>query len=96
MPYIWDWKALRHCGMKLTAYLLRGSFQQDRARSPVWQAAEGRRAATSMDRYLQKVSLTAGREKDGPYPTRLYTRTDGVTPLPAVQPLDPVHGIYAG
>ena len=45
-----------------------------------------------MDRYLQKVSLTAGREKEGPYPTRLYTRTDGVVPLPAVQPLDPVLG----
>ena len=70
----------------------RGSFQHGRPYSPVWQAAEGRWAATSMDRYLQKVSLTAGRERDGPYPTRLYTRTDGVIPLPAVQPLDPVLG----
>ncbi|MBI5589105.1 MAG: 4Fe-4S dicluster domain-containing protein [Deltaproteobacteria bacterium] len=68
-----------------------GYFQHE-TRSPVWLAAEGRRAATSMDRYLQKVSLTAGREKEGPYPTRLYTRTDGVIPLPAVQPQDPVHG----
>ncbi|MFH0994674.1 MAG: 4Fe-4S dicluster domain-containing protein [Pseudomonadota bacterium] len=67
-------------------------FRQDRTRSPVWLAAEGRRAATSMDRYLQKVSLTAGREKDGPYPTRLYTRTDDVIPLPAVLPLDSVIG----
>ena len=69
-----------------------GSFQHGRADSPVWQAAEGRWAATSMDRYLQKVSLTAGREKDGPYSTRLYTRTDGVIPLPAVQPLDQGQG----
>ena len=69
-----------------------GSFQHGRARSPVWLVAEGRWAATSMDRYLQKVSLTAGRERDGPYPTRLYTRTDGVIPLLAVQPLDPVYG----
>ena len=71
---------------------VRGSFKRDSALSPVWQAAEGRRAATSMDRYLQKVSLTAGREKDAPYPTRLYTRTDGAAPLPAVQPLNPVQG----
>ena len=68
-----------------------GSFQHG-AHSPVWQAAEGRRAATSIDRYLQKVSLTAGRDRDDPYPTRLYTRIDGVIPLPAVQPLDPVLG----
>jgi len=71
---------------------VRGFFLQDSALSPVWQAAEGRRAATSMDRYLQKVSLTAGREKEGPYPTRLYTRTDGAAHLPAVQPLIPVQG----
>ena len=71
---------------------VRGFFQHDRARSPVWQAAEGRRAATSIDRYLLKVSLSAGREKDGPYPTRLYTRTDGVIPLSAVQPLEPIRG----
>lgn len=64
----------------------------ERLFSPVWLAAEGRRAATSMDRFLQKVSLTAGREKEGPYPTRLYTRTDGVEPLPAVQPQDPIQG----
>ena len=71
---------------------VRVSFEKDTACSPVRLAAEGRRSATSMDRYLQKVSLTAGREKDGPYPTRLYTRTDGVPPLPAVQPLNPALG----
>jgi glutamate synthase (NADPH/NADH) small chain len=64
----------------------------ERLLSPVWQAAEGRRAATSMDRYLQKVSLTAGRDREGPYPTRLFTRTDDVAPLPTFQPLDPVRG----
>ena len=52
--------------------------------SPVWQAAEGRWAATSIDRFLQKVSLTAGREKDGPYRTRLFTSLEGVLPLPQV------------
>ena len=61
-----------------------GAPRPDGTVSPVWEAAEGRWAATSMDRFLQKVSLTAGREKDGPYPTRLYTSLEGVSPLPAV------------
>lgn len=52
--------------------------------SPVWQAAQGRWGATSIDRYLQGVSPTAGREKDGPYETRLFTSLEGVEPLPMV------------
>jgi len=56
--------------------------------SPVWQAAEGRWAATSIDRHLQKVSLTAGREKDGPYTTRLFTSLAGVLPLPRMEAAD--------
>jgi len=75
-----------------TGVFVYGYFQNGSSGSPVWKAAEGRRAATSIDRYLQKVSLTAGREKEGPYSTRLYTRTDSVIQLPAVQPLDPVLG----
>ena len=60
--------------------------------SPVWQAAEGRWAATSIDRFLQKVSPTAGREKDGPYKTRLYTSLEGVGALPKVAAADPESG----
>ncbi len=60
--------------------------------SPVIQAAEGRWAATSIDRYLQKVSLTAGREKDGPFRTRLFTSLAGVEPLPKSAPADPESG----
>ena len=52
--------------------------------SAVWQAARGRWAATSMDRWLQKVSMTAGREKEGPFETRLFTSLAGVVSLPAV------------
>ncbi len=44
---------------------LEGVFAGGLSRSSVQQAAEGRWGATSMDRHLQKVSLTAGREKDG-------------------------------
>lgn len=58
----------------------------------IWQVAEGRWAATSIDRYLQKVSMTAGREKEGPYPTRLYTSTKGIAPAPAVAMSHPETG----
>lgn len=60
--------------------------------SPVWQAAQGRWAATSLDRSMQKVSLTAGREKEGPRETRLYTNLEGIAPLPAVAVADPAAG----
>lgn len=53
-------------------------------KSPVRQAAEGRWAASSIDRSLQHVSLTAGRERDGPYETRLFTSLTGVSPVPPV------------
>ena len=52
---------------------LKDVFAGGQGESPIWCAAEGRWAATSMDRHLQNASLTAGREKDGPYETRLYT-----------------------
>jgi len=51
--------------------------------SPIWQAAEGRWGATSIDRHLQKVSMTAGREKEGPYESKLYTSLTGITHQPA-------------
>ncbi|MCU0603022.1 MAG: heterodisulfide reductase-related iron-sulfur binding cluster [Desulfobacterales bacterium] len=60
--------------------------------SPVWQAAQGRWAATSIDRFLQRVSPSAGREKDGPYETRLFTSLEGVDPLPQVVAADPGSG----
>jgi len=40
--------------------------------------SEARRAAVSIDRYLQKVSLTASRSDEGAYQTRLYTNTAGI------------------
>ena len=61
-----------------------GIFAGGQSASFVWQAAQGRWAATSIDRFLQGVSLMAGREKQGPFKTRLFTSLEGVTPLPAV------------
>jgi glutamate synthase (NADPH/NADH) small chain len=60
--------------------------------SPIRRAAQGRWAATSMDRYLQNVSMTAGREKDGPFETRLFTSLEGVAPKPAIPMAKPEQG----
>jgi len=61
--------------------------------SPVWRAAQGRWAATSVDRYLQNVSMTAGRDRDGPCETRLFTSLEKVDPLPPV-PASGLDGLY--
>jgi NADPH-dependent glutamate synthase beta subunit-like oxidoreductase len=55
------------------ANVFAGGNSRESESSPVWQAAEGRFAATSIDRLLQRVSMTAGREKEGPHATRLFT-----------------------
>ena len=61
-----------------------GSLDKGRAASPIGAVAEGRRAAISIDRYLQGVSLTAARENEGSFKTRLFTSIVGVEPLPVV------------
>ncbi len=60
--------------------------------SLVGLAAQARRAALSLDRHLQKVSLSAGRQGEGPQTTRLFTSLKGVEPLPAVAMADPAQG----
>ena len=54
------------------------------AYSPIQSMGDGRRAAISIDRFLQKVSLTASRINEGSYTTRLFTNTQGIPPRPAV------------
>lgn len=46
--------------------------------SAVLSISEGRRAAISIDRTLQKVSLTASRVNEGSYQTKLYTNTSEI------------------
>ncbi len=70
-------------------------FAGGASRSVILQAAQGRWAATTIDRVLQKVSLTAGRDKEGPYATRLFTRLDGVASQPTVAMADPMSGYTA-
>lgn len=44
--------------------------------------SDGRSAAISIDRYIQKVSLTASRVNEGPYESCLYTNTTGIETTP--------------
>jgi Fe-S oxidoreductase len=65
-----------------------GGLRQGPLYSPIRSFHDGRCAAASIDRLLQRASLTAGRELEGPYPSRLYTRTAGVAPLARVAAAD--------
>lgn len=47
--------------------------------SPILSVADGRRAAVSIDRYLQGASLTAAREGEGSLQSCLYTNMETVT-----------------
>ncbi|WP_247648343.1 pyridine nucleotide-disulfide oxidoreductase/dicluster-binding protein [Pseudodesulfovibrio sp. zrk46] len=54
--------------------------------SAILQAATGRRAANSIERFTQGVSMVTGRELEGPYETRLYTNLDNVQSLTSALP----------
>jgi NADPH-dependent glutamate synthase beta subunit-like oxidoreductase len=60
--------------------------------SPVNEVLDGRRAATSIDRYVSRVSMTSGREREGAFDSELYTNIDGLAPLPRVQPAERQRG----
>ena len=69
-----------------------GGSWRTRSSSPILSVSEGRRAATSIDRYLQNVSLTAVRDNEGPHETSLYTNLEGIAPLPLVFASDSAAG----
>jgi glutamate synthase (NADPH/NADH) small chain len=69
-----------------------GQRQGAGAYSSITSLHDGRHAAVSIDRFLQGVSLTASREPPGPLATRLSTSAQGVEPLPAIRPADPLQG----
>ena len=77
---------------KTTATSHAGIFAGGQTASWVCQAAQGRWAATSIDRFLQRVSITAGRDKEGPFETRLFTSLADVAPLPASPMADSAAG----
>lgn len=52
----------------------------------IGDASDGKKAAISIERYLQKASLTLKREQEGPFESTLFTRTEQVESVTAVQP----------
>ena len=74
---------------KLTlATPLEGVFAKDNSlldKLYIDSVAQGKKAAVSIDRYVQKVSLDAARENEGPYETRLYTNIYGAKAVPAIK-----------
>ncbi len=60
--------------------------------SPVGSMYDGRRAAVSVDRFLQGVSLVAGRSDAGAAASCLYVNLDRHAPEPAVVPRDGAAG----
>ncbi|MFP5258625.1 MAG: pyridine nucleotide-disulfide oxidoreductase/dicluster-binding protein [Acidobacteriota bacterium] len=70
-----------------------GFSEPDKPVSLIALAGDGRKAAVSMDRHMAGVSLTASREREGACPTRLFTNTSGVIPIPAVAAADPAAGL---
>jgi len=60
--------------------------------SPIRSVSDGRRAAITIDRFVAKVSLSASRDNEGSYETRLFTSTKGIEQLPEVPATDSVVG----
>ncbi|ADK15462.1 Glutamate synthase [NADPH] small chain [Clostridium ljungdahlii DSM 13528] len=59
--------------------------------SVILSISSGRRAATSIDRYLQKTSLTAARENEGSYDTPLKLQLDDIE---TVEPIKRTSSVY--
>jgi glutamate synthase (NADPH) small chain len=65
-----------------------GGIRKGASYSPVTEAYEGRKAALSISRYLEQVSMDAGRENEGPRATRLFTSLKGIASLPRIRSAD--------
>lgn len=72
-----------------------GMLRPDEPWSPVSSIADGRRAALSIDRQLQHVSLAASREDRGAFATGLVVNLAGVDEVPPVAPAEPAGGYTA-
>jgi len=72
-----------------------GGSRPGRGYSVIQQVEQGRRAALSIERALQKVSLTAQRDKEGSCATRMVTVTKYFAPAAEILPADPTSGYTA-
>jgi len=60
--------------------------------SPITSVHDGRYAVLSIERFLQKASLSANRDQQGPFKTKLFTTTKGIEPAATVPMTDPSQG----
>ena len=62
-----------------------GGKLQTQNPSVIFSASSGKRAAVSIDRYITKTSMSASREREGVFETKLEFKTDNVTPVESVE-----------
>ncbi len=55
----------------------------------IGEAFDGKKAALSIERFMQGVAPSSMRDKEGPYPTRLYTNISGIAEQKAVVGANP-------
>jgi len=72
-----------------------GGTRVSGAFSPVAEALQGRKGTLSIERFLQNVQLSTGRENEGPFATRLFTSVAGIEPSPRIVPAEGGAG-YSG
>ncbi|WP_319588850.1 pyridine nucleotide-disulfide oxidoreductase/dicluster-binding protein [uncultured Desulfobulbus sp.] len=72
-----------------------GGTHHGQVYSVIKQVDDGRRVALSIERFLQKVSLTAQRDKEGSCATRMVTVTKHYAPAAEILPADPASGYTA-
>jgi NADPH-dependent glutamate synthase beta subunit-like oxidoreductase len=77
---------------KPTIYCGGGMLRPDAPWSPIASIADGRRAALSIERQLQRVSLGGSRGDRGAYDTRMVVKLDGVAWQAPAEPADPAAG----
>ncbi|HMK92732.1 MAG TPA: FAD-dependent oxidoreductase, partial [Thermoleophilia bacterium] len=77
---------------KPTIYCGGSILRPDEPWSPISSIADGRRAAVSIDRQLQRVSLGAARADRGSFETGLVVNLRGIEPEPPVEAADAAAG----
>jgi Fe-S oxidoreductase len=56
--------------------------------SPINETLQGRKGALSIERFIQKANMGAGRDNDGPFTTRLFTNISSINTIPRVEAQD--------
>lgn len=61
-------------------------FTKEKSISPIQCISRGKSSAISIDRFLQNVSMTQGRDTEGSYITKLYTTLDNIPKISKIPP----------